>query len=127
MVGDSPALQLARREIDLVAGSDLAVLITGETGVGRELVARAVHSRSPRASMPMVYLNCASLPATLVESELFGHKKGAFTGANKDYWEKFELADQGTLFLDEIGEPPLGVRAKAMAFVGGVTKGILAW
>ena len=114
MVGDSPALQMVRREIDLVAGSDLAVLITGETGVGKELVARAVHSRSPRAAMPMVYLNCASLPENLVESELFGHKKGAFTGANKDYRGKFELADKGTLFLDEIGELPLGAQAKLL-------------
>ena len=117
MVGDSPAMQTLQREVDLVADSSLAVLITGETGVGKELVARAVHQRSGRRDRPMVYLNCAALPENLVESELFGHKKGAFTGATRDYRGKFELANGGTLFLDEIGELPLGVQAKLLRTV----------
>ncbi|MCB1688435.1 MAG: nitric oxide reductase transcriptional regulator NorR [Halioglobus sp.] len=114
MVGQSDVMQSVRKEIDLVAASDLAVLITGETGVGKELVARAVHTHSKRAAHPIVYLNCATLPENLAESELFGHKKGAFTGATKDYRGKFELADKGTLFLDEIGELPVGLQAKLL-------------
>jgi anaerobic nitric oxide reductase transcription regulator len=114
MVGQSAVMQAVRQEIDLVAASDLAVLVTGETGVGKELVARAVHAHSRRAAQSIVYLNCATLPENLAESELFGHKKGAFTGATKDYRGKFELADKGTLFLDEIGELPLGLQAKLL-------------
>jgi|JI10StandDraft_1071094.scaffolds.fasta_scaffold22222_10 anaerobic nitric oxide reductase transcription regulator len=114
LVGQSDVMQGVRQEIDLVAASDLAVLITGETGVGKELVARAVHAHSKRSTQAIVYLNCATLPENLAESELFGHKKGAFTGATKDYRGKFELADNGTLFLDEIGELPLGLQAKLL-------------
>ena len=114
MIGNSPAMQGLHREIDLVAASELAVMISGETGAGKELVARAIHGGSPRAEQPMVYLNCAALPEQLVESELFGHRKGAFTGANRDYRGKFELANGGTLFLDEIGELPLDAQAKLL-------------
>ena len=114
MIGESDAMARLRDEIDLVSGSDLNVLITGETGVGKELVARAVHKNSSRKRQPIVYLNCASLPENLAESELFGHRKGAFTGAVKDYRGKFELADGGTLFLDEVGELPLVLQAKLL-------------
>jgi anaerobic nitric oxide reductase transcription regulator len=103
-----------RREIDLVAGSDFTVLVLGETGVGKELVVRAIHKASDRRESPMLYLNCAALPETLAESELFGHVKGAFTGAGRDRAGKFELADGGTLFLDEIGELPLSIQAKLL-------------
>ena len=112
--GQSPAMRALRREIELVAGSDLTVLITGETGVGKELVAQAIHAQSSRADRPLVSLNCAALPDTLVESELFGHVKGAFTGAVTERQGKFELADGGTLFLDEVAEMPLAVQAKLL-------------
>ena len=102
-------------EIELVGGSDLTVLITGETGVGKELVAQAIHARSPRAEQPLISLNCAALPETLVESELFGHVRGAFTGAVGDRRGKFELADGGTLFLDEVGELSLHGAGQAAA------------
>ena len=114
LLGQSAALRALRREIDLVAGSDLTVLITGETGVGKELVAQAIHAQSRRADRPLVSLNCAALPDTLVESELFGHVKGAFTGAVTERQGKFELADGGTLFLDEVAEMPLAVQAKLL-------------
>jgi len=114
MIGESkPMLQL-KQEIEIVSSSDLNVLVTGETGTGKELVARAVHKTSTRKNQPIVYLNCSSLPENLAESELFGHRKGAFTGAIKDYKGKFELADGGTLFLDEIGELPLNLQAKLL-------------
>lgn len=112
--GQSSALRALRREIDLVAASDLTVLLTGETGVGKELVAQAIHAQSDRADRPLVSLNCAALPDTLVESELFGHVKGAFTSALTDRKGKFELADGGTLFLDEVAEMPLAVQAKLL-------------
>tara|TARA_R110001599_G_scaffold183562_1_gene376877 strand:+ start:35326 stop:36876 length:1551 start_codon:yes stop_codon:yes gene_type:complete len=114
MVGQSNAMHELRREIELVAASDLTVLITGETGVGKELVARAIHTHSTRSAQSIVYLNCATLSESLAESELFGHKKGAFTGATIDHRGKFELADKGTLFLDEIGELPLSQQAKLL-------------
>jgi anaerobic nitric oxide reductase transcription regulator len=101
-------------EITLVGNSDLTVLITGETGVGKELVAQAIHAASPRADKPLISLNCAALPDTLVESELFGHVRGAFTGATSDRRGKFELANGGTLFLDEVGELSLTVQAKLL-------------
>lgn len=107
IIGHSEAMQTLIQHIELVASSDLAVLIEGETGVGKELVARTVHRQSKRAHAPLVYVNCAAIPETLIESELFGHVKGAFTGADRDRVGKFKLAHQGTLFLDEIGELPL--------------------
>lgn len=114
MVGSSDSHRHLIEEIEVVAGSDLTVLITGETGVGKELVANAIHALSSWAGKPMISLNCAALPDTLVESELFGHVRGAFSGASSDRRGKFELADGGTLFLDEVGELPLAVQAKLL-------------
>ncbi|HOX42387.1 MAG TPA: nitric oxide reductase transcriptional regulator NorR [Myxococcota bacterium] len=114
LLGVSPELGRLRQEIELVARSDYSVLITGETGVGKELVARAVHSASPRREQPLIYVNCAALPETLAEAELFGHTRGAFTGASAERAGKFEVADGGTLFLDEIGELPLSVQPKLL-------------
>lgn len=114
MIGHSPAMARLRHEIDVVASSELNVLILGETGVGKELIAKAVHGGSPRAHAPLVYLNCAALPESVAESELFGHVKGAFTGAIHNRAGKFELADKGTLFLDEIGELSLALQAKLL-------------
>lgn len=114
MIGSSPRHKHLMEEIAIVASSDLTVLITGETGVGKELVASEIHALSPRADKPLVSLNCAALPDTLVESELFGHVRGAFSGASSDRRGKFELADGGTLFLDEVGELPLAVQAKLL-------------
>ena len=114
LIGQSPASLRLRQEIETVAASDLTVLITGETGVGKELVAEAVHARSLRQQRPLISLNCAALPEALVESELFGHVRGAFSGAVSDRRGRFELADGGTLFLDEVGELPLTVQAKLL-------------
>lgn len=114
LLGTGAAMQRLRREIDLVAGSDLAVLITGETGTGKELVAQAVHAASARAGEPLVSINCAALPEHLVESQIFGHLRGAFTGAAADRAGLFEIADGGTVFLDEVGELPLAVQAKLL-------------
>jgi anaerobic nitric oxide reductase transcription regulator len=111
LIGQSLRL---RQEIETVAASDLTVLITGETGVGKELVAEAVHARSLRQQRPLISLNCAALPEALVESELFGHVRGAFSGAVSERRGRFELADGGTLFLDEVGELPLTVQAKLL-------------
>ncbi|NVK74190.1 MAG: nitric oxide reductase transcriptional regulator NorR [Oceanospirillaceae bacterium] len=110
MIGQSKAMQDLKQSINLVAPSDFAILIEGETGVGKELVARALHEHSARSEAPMVYVNCAAIPHHLIESELFGHVKGAFTGADRDRDGKFLLADGGTLLLDEIGELPLEVQ-----------------
>ena len=114
IVGKSPVIKKLQEEITVVAQSDLTVLIQGETGVGKELVAWQVHASSPRAEYPMVYVNCAALPENIAESELFGHTRGAFTGATSDRAGKFELADGGTLFLDEIGELSLAIQAKML-------------
>jgi anaerobic nitric oxide reductase transcription regulator len=114
LLGVSPAMDLLRREIDTVATSELAVLILGETGVGKELVARAIHAGSTRREAPLIQVNCAALPESLVESELFGHVRGAFTGATATRPGKFEIADGGTLFLDEIGELPMAVQPKLL-------------
>ncbi len=114
IVGSSTALHAVYRSVDQVAPTDTTVLILGETGTGKELVARALHHRSPRRERVLVKVNCASLPAQLIESELFGHEKGAFTGAVERRIGKFELAHQGTIFLDEIGELPLELQAKLL-------------
>ena len=114
MIGNSPALQHVRALIAQVASTDSTVLIQGETGTGKELVARAIHEHSPRRDRPLVKINCAALPRELVESELFGHEKGAFTGAIQQRRGRFELADGGTLFLDEVGELPPEAQAKLL-------------
>jgi formate hydrogenlyase transcriptional activator len=114
IVGDSPALRRVLALAAQVAPTDSTVLIQGETGTGKELVARAIHDRSPRRERPLVRINCAALPRDLVESELFGHEKGAFTGAVQQRRGRFELADGGTLLLDEVGELPLEAQAKLL-------------
>lgn len=114
MIGTGPAMERLRREIDLVARSDFSILVTGETGVGKELVVRAIHAASRRSEQPLLYINCANLTETLAEAELFGHVRGAYTGATIDRIGKFELADGGTLFLDEVGELPLTVQPKLL-------------
>ena len=114
IIGVSPAIQDVFDAIDQVAETDTTVLITGETGTGKELVARALHSRSQRSDAVLVKVNCAALPADLIESELFGHEKGAFTGATQQRQGRFELADGGTLLLDEIGEMPLETQSKLL-------------
>ena len=114
ILGGSPATRRLLDEIHLVARSDLAVLITGETGVGKELVARQIHETSPRQDEALIQVNCAALPESIAESELFGHVAGAFTGAGRDRAGKFEIADGGTLFLDEIGELPLSLQPKLL-------------
>jgi anaerobic nitric oxide reductase transcription regulator len=112
LLGVSPAMEHVRREIEMVAATDLAVLLVGETGVGKELAARAVHAGSSRRDAPLIHVNCAALPESVVESELFGHVRGAFTGATSNRPGKFEIADGGTLFLDEVGELPLAIQPK---------------
>ncbi|WP_437566477.1 nitric oxide reductase transcriptional regulator NorR [Sorangium sp. So ce542] len=112
--GRSAAMQRIEREIAMLAPLSVPVLVTGETGVGKERVARALHERSPRASRPLVIVNCAAIPAQLVESELFGHRKGAFTGATAARAGRFEAARGGTIFLDEIGELPLSAQAQLL-------------
>ncbi len=114
LLGRSPALRQLVREIDTVAASDLSVLILGETGVGKELVAQRLHGQSARHEAALVQINCAALPETLADSELFGHRRGAFTGATQGRVGKFELADGGTLLLDEVGELPLSIQAKLL-------------
>ena len=114
IVGQSVAMQELRKEIEVVANTEMTVLILGETGTGKELVASTIHHQSSRADHPMVYLNCAALPETVAESELFGHVKGAFTGAVNHRKGKFELADNGTLFLDEVGELTLALQSKLL-------------
>ena len=114
MVGDSPALKRVLEAVRLAAPTRARVLISGESGVGKELVARAIHETSRRCDAPFIQLNCAAIPETLVESELFGHEKGAFTGADRRRVGRFERADGGTLFLDEIGEMPIAVQARLL-------------
>jgi PAS domain S-box-containing protein len=114
MIGDSPALRRVLDLVESVASTTATVLIRGESGVGKEVVARAIHSRSRRADGPLVKVNCASVPKELFESEFFGHVRGAFTGALRDRVGRFELADRGTLFLDEVGEIPIDLQAKLL-------------
>lgn len=114
ILGNSAVMQSLRAEIELLAPSDFTTLILGESGTGKELVAHALHQQSYRCDEPFITVNCAALPENLVESELFGHVRGAFSGAEKDRLGKFELAQGGTLFLDEVGELPLNVQAKLL-------------
>jgi two-component system, NtrC family, nitrogen regulation response regulator NtrX len=114
LVGSGPAMKKLLAQIDRVAASETRVCILGETGTGKELVARAIHEKSPRHEAAFITLNCAAVPAELIESELFGHEKGAFTGAGARHLGKFEQADGGTLFLDEIGDMPLAMQAKLL-------------
>lgn len=114
IAGSSAAMQRVMSQLDRVAASEARVCILGETGTGKELVARAIHEKSQRAAGPFVTLNCAAVPAELIESELFGHEKGAFTGAASRHAGKFEQAHQGTLFLDEIGDMPAVMQAKLL-------------
>lgn len=114
MIGESEAIQRVREMIHKVAPTDARVLITGSNGTGKEVVARLIHAESNRAGQPLVEVNCAAIPSELIESELFGHMKGSFTGAIKDKAGKFEQADGGTLFLDEIGDMSLAAQAKVL-------------
>ena len=114
IVGNSPALESALAEVQRVAPTDSTVLVLGETGTGKELIAHAIHNLSARYGRPFVKLNCAAIPFDLLESELFGHEKGAFTGAVVQKIGRFEMADTGTLFLDEIGDLPLAVQPKLL-------------
>ena len=114
LVGSGAAMRKLLAQIDRVAASEIRVCILGETGTGKELVARAIHDRSQRRDMPFITLNCAAVPAELIESELFGHEKGAFTGAAGRHIGKFEQAEGGTLFLDEIGDMPVSMQAKLL-------------
>jgi len=114
IVGSSPALELVLEQVQLVGPTDSTVLILGETGTGKELIASAIHSVSRRSGRPFLKLNCAAIPAELLESELFGHERGAFTGAVAQRLGRFEAANRGTLFLDEIGDMPFTLQAKLM-------------
>ena len=114
IIGDSPELESVLAEVERVAPTDSTVLVLGETGTGKELIARAIHNLSPRCGRPFIKLNCAAIPFDLLESELFGHEKGAFTGAVAQKIGRFEMADTGTLFLDEIGDLPLALQPKLL-------------
>ncbi|MFT3699761.1 MAG: sigma 54-interacting transcriptional regulator [Kofleriaceae bacterium] len=114
IVGTSPPMQAVFRKVEKIAPTDISVLITGETGTGKELIAREIHNRSPRAGKPFITINCGAIPENLLESELFGHVKGAFTGAVSNKQGKFQAADGGTLFLDEIGEMPIELQVKIL-------------
>ncbi|HEY3804724.1 MAG TPA: sigma 54-interacting transcriptional regulator [Kofleriaceae bacterium] len=114
IVGTSPPMQQVFRKVEKIAPTDISVLITGETGTGKELIAREIHNRSPRAQRPFITINCGAIPENLLESELFGHVKGAFTGAVANKQGKFQAADGGTLFLDEIGEMPIELQVKIL-------------
>lgn len=117
IISHSPAYQPILRQVAQVAPTDSTVLITGETGTGKELLAKAIHQASHRAKEPLVTVNCGALPKDLIESELFGYKKGAFTGATRDRVGRFKLADEGTLFLDEVGEMPLDLQTRLLRFL----------
>jgi DNA-binding NtrC family response regulator len=117
LIGDTPGMQQVRRLIDTIAPTDASVMILGETGTGKELVARSLHEKSRRADRSFIPVNCGALPENLVESELFGHRKGAFTGADTNRKGLFEVANGGTLFLDEVGELDKGVQVKLLRFL----------
>ena len=117
LIASSPKMMQLCRMVERVASSDISVLITGESGTGKEVFARAIHMAGPRARKPLVAINCAAIPENLLESELFGHEKGAFTGAVKQTIGKVEQAHTGTLFLDEIGDMPLSLQAKMLRFL----------
>src|SRR5947208_6711486 len=114
IIGNSPALESVLEQVERVAPTDSTVLIQGETGTGKELIARAIHTLSARFGRPFIKLNCAAIPFDLLESELFGHEKGAFTGAIAQKIGRFELAHKGTLFLDEVGDIPLALQPKLL-------------
>src|SRR5262249_9017683 len=114
IIGHSPALQSVLVEVERVAPSDSRVYVLGDTGTGKELIAHAIHNLSARCGRPFVKVNCAAIPFDLLESELFGHEKGAFTGAIAQKIGRFEMADTGTLFLDEIGDIPLALQPKLL-------------
>jgi formate hydrogenlyase transcriptional activator len=114
IIGNSPALESVLEQVEQVAPTNSTVLIQGETGTGKELIARAIHNLSSRCGRPFIKLNCAAIPFDLLESELFGHEKGAFTGAIAQKIGRFELADKGTLFLDEVGDIPLALQPKLL-------------
>src|SRR6202049_879349 len=114
VIGNSPALESVLEQVERVATNDSTVLVQGETGTGKELIARAIHNISPRCGRAFVKLNCAAIPMDLLESELFGHEKGAFTGAIAQKVGRFELADKGTLFLDEVGDIPSALQPKLL-------------
>jgi len=114
IIGNSPALEAVLEQVERVAPTDSTVLIQGETGTGKELIAHAIHNISSRCGRPFIRLNCAAIPLDLLESELFGHEKGAFTGAIAQKIGRFELADKGTLFLDEVGDIPLALQPKLL-------------
>ena len=114
LIGNSPALEAVLEQVERVAPTDSTVLVQGETGTGKELIARAIHNISSRCGRSFVKLNCAAIPLDLLESELFGHEKGAFTGAIAQKVGRFELADKGTIFLDEVGDIPLALQPKLL-------------
>ena len=114
IIGNSPALRVVLEQVERVAAADSTVLILGETGTGKELIAHAIHNASPRSGQPLIKLNCAAIPFDLLESELFGHERGAFTGAIAQKIGRFELADKGSLFLDEVGDIPLALQPKLL-------------
>ena len=114
LIGNSPALESVLGHVERVAPTDSTVLLQGETGTGKELIARAIHNISARCGRPFIKLNCAAIPFDLLESELFGHERGAFTGAIAQKIGRFEMADKGTLFLDEVGDIPLATQSKLL-------------
>src|ERR1700685_26599 len=114
LIGSSASFQAVLKRVKIVAPTDSVVLIQGETGTGKELIARAIHNQSSRRDAPFIKMNCAAIPSDLLESELFGHEKGAFTGAISQKIGGFELADKGALFLDEVGDIPLALRPKLL-------------
>ena len=117
IIGQSPALDALIRSARIAAATDVTILLNGETGTGKEILANAIQKASPRASKPFITLNCAALPESLIESELFGHKKGSFTGATSNTEGLFQAADGGTLFLDEINSLPVSIQAKLLRFI----------